>query len=593
MQPERDFSEKPFLADRSLIKKLIAYLKRFPALLTASLILLIISDLINASYPLFLKNGIDNNITAGDLPGLYKTTLFLALTLLAGFLFSTTFQILTNYLGQKVIFAIRTDVLTKITQLTNRYFDKTPTGRNLTYLTNDIEAVKEFISSGIISIIGDMLKCLFILAFMIAINWRLTLFALVGSLPIFIIATYLFRLKIRKGYRGVRTANSIMNTLLIESLTGIKEILLFNHRKKSITDFNSASSNYLKSFLNIIHAYSIYFPLIEIVTSGSMIGILFFAHYTLNDLVTIGELFTFFIYVNLFFRPLLHLAEQFNSMQAATAACERIFSFLATKVEFTSTVPYTPQKRFTGAIAFNNVSFHYEKNNPVLKNISFTIKPGQKVAIVGSTGSGKTTLISLLNRLYDVSAGSITIDNTDIRNYHLTHLRENIGTIPQNIFLFTGSFHENIALFRDIPRAAIKKAAAHALIDTVIEKNPSSYDQNVLEEGKALSTGQKQLLAFARIFIQNTPIVILDEATANIDSESERHIEQALDSLLTDKTAIIIAHRLATIARADKIIVLHHGRIIASGSHEHLLRSSPIYQKLYSLQQIQLTTSSS
>ncbi len=589
MDQERDFSKKPLSkSEPSIVRKLFVYVRQYPWLLFSTFILLIFSDLANTFYPLILKTGIDRDIANKDIAGLYRTATLLGIIMLGAFVLSTAFQIIAGYLGQKVIYLLRRDVLHKLTRLTNRYFDKTPTGRNLTYLTNDIEAIKQFISTGIVSIFGDLLKILFILSFMLAINWRLTLFALTLSVPLFIIGTHFFRLSIRKGYRGVRHANSVMNTLLVETLTGIKEINLFNHRNKSIHDFNKANANYLHSFLKIVHSYSIYFPLIEVVTSCSMLGILFFAHYALGIYVTLGELFAFFIYINLFFRPLFHLAEQVNAFQSAVAACERVFGFMDTPIEFTSTAPYRPQLSLRGDIAFENVTFSYDPGQPVLNNLSFNIQAGEKIAIVGSTGAGKTTIISLLNRLYKLNSGRITLDGRALEAYSLAQLRENIATIPQDIFLFTGSFYDNIALYKKSSLAEVKTAAERALIAPVIAQYPKGYEQSVLEEGKSLSTGQKQLLAFARAFVKASPIVILDEATANIDSESEKLIEQALDELLVNKTAIIIAHRLATIARADKILVLHHGKLMDFGTHAELIQSSAIYKKLHSLQEIQM-----
>ncbi len=652
MEKEKSFNKPTKKGlDFSLLKKLLDYGKKYPGLFTITIVFMLLSDVSATISPYIIKLGIDDNIVNGDVQGLYKKGYWLGIVLLFSFIMTFFFTISTQYMGQRLIFDIRENVIKKIMSMTNSYFDKNPLGRTLTYLTNDVEAIRDFISRGVIQVLGDLLKALFILIVMFTINWQLTLFTLSLSIPLFTLGTLAFRAGIRNGYRGVRRSNSRMNSLLAESITGIKEINIFNHQKKSLADFNQANHEYQNSFLKVIQSYSLYFPLIEVVSSLSMIGVLFFAHRYLGSLTTIGELFSFFIYINMFFRPLHDLAEQFNTFQSAMSGSERIFSFLSEKPAFSDPALLAPKqealaakskdrlrplsnssshaskpaywqpdapvhtsmpsRKIRGDITFDDVSFSYEKGKPAMQHVSFTIAQGEKVAIVGSTGAGKTTVISLINRLYDVSSGRILIDGEDIRSMSLSRLRGNISTLPQDVFLFTGSFYENIILDHYIDNEkrrlkesleytglvenkkelfqAAQKATKKALLHDYIMRHAEGYQQGVLEEGKLLSTGQKQLLSFARAFLKNAPLLILDEATANIDSESERLIEKSLDKLLTNKTCIIIAHRLSTIRRADKILVFHHGRLVEQGPHKMLLKKSSIYKKLHELQEIQLS----
>ena len=402
----------------------------------------------------------------------------------------------------------------------------------MTNLTNDVEAVQKFISEGIVTIMGDMITISIIITFMLYIDVRLTLWTMSTSV-LFIVGTYIFRIRIRSGFRGVRRANSIMNTSLVETITGIKEIVLFNHRKKSRDTFADSNRGYLQSYLKIVNSYSLYFPLIEVVTFLSMILVLLMSHYYKSSVLSAGTIIAFFTYINLFFRPLRNLAEQFNALQAAMAASERIFTLLDTKVDFISVAKKKNHpKKLKGNIVFDKVRFFYDEKKVIFDELSFQIKAGEKVAIVGSTGAGKTSIISLLNRLYDIQRGSITIDGHDIKDLDISFLRSNISTLLQDTFLFSGTVHENIDLDKNISQEKFFEAIQKSLANEFIEKLPQKYQQDVLEEGRSLSTGQKQLIALSRAFLEENPIVILDESTANIDSYSEKLIHKGLENLL-------------------------------------------------------------
>ena len=571
--------------DVRLLSRLLPYLKKFLPLVLLSFLFLIIVDVSGVLKPYIIKFGIDNNIAKGDINGLYLTVIILGGVLFSEFLFQFLFTYVIQYLGQHLIFNIRMDLFKHVTHLSNSYFDKTPVGINLTCLTNDVEAVRQFISEGIVTILGDLLKIFFILIAMVLVNTRLALIAFV-TIPLFIMATIVFRKTVRIGYRGIRKANADINTSLVETITGAREISLYKAAEKSMRQFKKYNSDYLSSYLKVIHSYALYFPFIEIISIIGMMVILIYSHFSLGIHVRIGEVFAFFSYIHMFFRPLRTISEKFNIFQSAMAAAERIFRLKDQEIEIkVNDSPVHIKEQLTGNISFDHVYFSYRKDTPTLHDITFTIKSGEKTAIVGYTGSGKTTIISLLNRLYDVGKGAISIDGTDIRLYDPFDLRKQIATVPQNLFLFTGTIADNIALFHpEISGNEIEAAARAVGAHTFIEKLPEKYNQKIFEEGKLLSVGQRQLLGCARAFLKKPSIIILDEATSSIDAETEQLLDIALQKLLSKRTAIIIAHRLTTIKSADRILVLHKGHLVEQGTHTSLIKQNGIYKKLYKLQ---------
>jgi ATP-binding cassette subfamily B protein len=546
-------------------------------------------DIAGVLHPYLVKVGIDRYVVHNNLAGLEQTAFLLGIVLLGAFLFQLLFNYLVQYLGQKLLFDLRIDLFKHMVYLSNEYFDKTPVGKTLTNITNDVESIREFISEGVVTVIGELLKVFFILAAMMWINFKLALLAFI-TLPFFAIITILFRKSIRTGYRGVRKANAQINTALQESIAGIREIIQFNYKQKSKETFGDANRYYLESFLKVVQAYALYFPMIEVVSNVGMVIILVFAHVSLGEAVHVGEIFAFFSYLNMFFRPLRQLAEQFNMFQSAMAAAERTFRLLDTGITVKNTpAPRRSDANFTGKITFKDVNFAYKPENPVLRDISFEIQPGEKVALVGYTGSGKTTIIKLINRLYDIQSGTISIDDIPVRDYDLNHLRDRISTVPQDPFIFTGTVAENISMHEPgISLRDIVEAAQMVNADRFIDFLPGKYDENVLEEGKRLSVGQKQLLSFARGIVRKPDIFILDEATSNIDSETEKLIDAALEKLLEGRTAIIIAHRLSTIRKVDRILVFNKGRLVEEGSHQELLKKEGIYSRLYQTQAFSL-----
>jgi ATP-binding cassette, subfamily B, multidrug efflux pump len=573
------------LFDRHLVRRLFPYMKKHISLVLFSFLFLLIVDVCSVLKPYIIKFGIDNNIMNNDIDGLIRTVIFLGIVLFSEFLFQFIFTYSIQYLGQYLIFNIRMDLFAHMTSLSNEFFDKTPVGTNLASLTNDVEAVRQFISEGIVTIMGDLLKIFFILIAMVLVNAQLAFIAFI-TIPFFILVTIYFRKTVRTGYRGVRQANAEINTSLVESLTGAREISLYEANGKCLSQFQTHNRKYLFSFLKVIHAYAIYFPVIETISTIGMLLILLYSHFFLGTRVHIGEVFAFFSYIHMFFRPLRAISEKFNIFQSAMAAAERIFKLKDQEVTIKN--PHEPvavTTAFQGNISFSGVSFHYQEGTEILHNISFTIQKGEKIAVVGYTGSGKTTLINLLNRLYDVNAGSITIDGTDIRSFLLSDLRSRIATVPQNLFLFTGTIADNISMHQpEITREEVIDAAKAVGAHTFIQKLPRGYDQEIYEEGKFLSVGQRQLLGCARAFIKKPSIIILDEATSSIDAETEHLLDKAVNKLLDRRTAIIIAHRLTTIKAADRILVIHKGCLVEQGTHSFLLQQDGIYKKLYNLQ---------
>lgn len=571
--------------DWRLLKRLFPYLRKRLGLVIAAIFLMLVMDVAGVLHPYLVKVGIDRDIGARDLGGLAQTVLWLLAVMVIAFVFMILFNYAVQYLGQKLLFDLRIDLFRHMIYLSNDYFDKTAVGKTLTNITNDVESIREFISQGVVTVIGELLKVFFIFIAMMAVNIKLA-FLSFTMIPIFVVVTLYFRKSIRIGYRGVRKANSEINTSLQESITGIREIIQFNYKNKSKETFEEANKHYLDSFLKVVHAYAMYFPVIEIVANISMVIILFFAHSALGVSIHIGEIFAFFAYITMFFRPLRQLAERFNMFQSAMAAAERTFKLLDRQITVKNPPdPLPPPQKMQGRIVFKNVNFAYKPENPVLQNVSFEIRPGEKVALVGYTGSGKTTIINLINRFYDIQAGQILVDGIPVNRFDLPYLRSRISTVPQDPFIFTGTVSENIAMHDPtISLDQIVEAAQQVNADKFIGQLPMKYDEPVLEEGKRLSVGQKQLLSFARGIVHKPDILILDEATSSIDSETEKLIDAATEKLLENRTAIIIAHRLSTIRKVDRILVFNKGVLVEQGSHRELLEKEGIYNRLYQSQ---------
>ncbi len=500
------------------------------------------------------------------------------------------FSFITSWLGQSVVRDMRTAVYKKILSLNLKQFDTTPIGTLTTRTINDIESINDIFSDGLIPIFADLLSIIVVLTTMFVTNWQLTLIALI-PFPILIIATYYFKESVNKSFIQVRNAVAALNAFVQERITGMQIVQAFTAEERELENFNKINRHHRNANVRSIFAYSIFFPIVEIVLAVST-GLLVWwlagkaASNPIANEDLAGELVAFILYLNQIFRPLRVIADKFNVIQMGVIAAERVFKVLDNPDTLSSAEnTYAPKERLKGKVEFDKVWFAYNEENYVLKDISFIVRPGETVAIVGHTGSGKTSIISLLNRLYQIKKGGIKLDDVDIEKYDLDTLRKNIAVVLQDVFLFSGSIIDNIALHNDeINKDDVIEAAKLIEVHDFIMQLPGGYDYNVMERGNTLSLGQRQLISFIRAILSNPAVLILDEATSSIDSESELLIQKAIDTLITGRTAIVIAHRLSTIRKADKIIVLDKGEIKEAGTHEELLALNGFYSKLHSMQ---------
>lgn len=577
--------------DLKLIALMQPYFKLYKWLLSFCIIAMLAADILAVSIPMLFEHAVDEYIIPKNLEGLASLVNIMILIVIVSFIMRFTANFSIAFFGQKLLYELRLKVFNKALALSNDYYDRVSTGTTLTHITNDVESVRQFVSSGVVSVFSSLTKVICILVAMLYINFWLGLVTII-CIPIFAIATYWFKGRIREGFRGVRKANSEINTQMVESLNGFRELTLFQNRQASIERFDKNNVEYRDSYNDVVYAYAIYLPLIETITHISTLIILVISHFSMETSVSTGQIFAFFTLINMFFRPLREIAEQFNIFQSAMAALERIKIINDEKVSVESDIKNdsTLNKTQAREITFNDVQFHYKVDSPILKSTNLSIRAKEKIALVGSTGAGKSTIIHLLNRLYDIQDGSIQIGGNDIQSYSLEDLRGMIATIPQDVFMFTGSILDNIRLFDErITLEQVQDTINQLELSEFINGLPKGLDTYVQEGGSALSNGEKQLIAFARAFVKNPGILIFDEATANVDSITEKRIETALKILLENRTSIIIAHRLSTIQSVDRIFYLQHGQVLESGTHEELYQLNGHYRKLYDMQAIALS----
>ncbi len=494
--------------------------------------------------------------------------------------FRFVFSFLTSWLGQSVVKDIRVIVYKKVMSLNLSQFDKTPIGTLTTRTINDIESINDIFSDGLIPIISDLLSIIFTLAIMFYMNWKLTLISLI-PFPVLIISTYYFKESVNRSFMKVRNAVAALNAFVQEHITGMQIVQAFAGEDREFKKFRKINKEHRDANINAIFAYSVFFPVVEVVLAVS-IGLLVW--WIAGNNLDAGLLVAFILYLNQIFRPLRVIADKFNIIQMGMVASERVFKVLDNTDIATSAGTYAPAE-IKGKVEFKKVWFAYVKDEYVLKNVSFTAQPGQTIALVGHTGSGKTSIISLLNRLYHIQKGEIKIDDVKIEDYNLDVLRSHIGVVLQDVFLFSGSVLENIMLRNpSISKDQVIEAAKMIGVHDFIMSLPDNYDYNVMERGSTLSLGQRQLLSFIRALLYNPSILILDEATSSIDTESEVLIQNAIDKLIAGRTSIVIAHRLSTIRKADKIIVMDKGELKETGTHEELLAKEGFYANLHNMQ---------
>jgi ATP-binding cassette subfamily B protein len=573
--------------DARLMRRLWTFVRPYRALVAATLLVLFAAGAVQLVQPYLVKEVIDRFIVARRTEGLaLPVALFLA-TLVLDFVLGFLQVYVLERTGQNVVFDIRNAVFAHLQRLPSSFFDRTPVGRLMTRVTTDVESINEAFTSGLVLILADIAKLAGIVVILVAMDVRLALVTF-AVIPPMLLVSWWFRVHVRDAYRAMRSAVAKLNASLQETVTGMRVIQLFRREPLAAQEFHALNDEHRKAQLGGVFYESAFSAVAELMGSVTLAAIVWAGgRRHLGDAITFGTLVAFFEYAGRFFRPVQELSQRYTVMQAAMASAERIFALLDTEVTLRSPArAYVPPTRPRGAIAFENVTFGYAGGPPVLRDVSFRVEPGERLAVVGWTGAGKSTLIRLLARLYDVHDGRILLDGVDVRDYDLSALRRAIGVVLQDHFLFAGTVAANIGLDDpSIDREAIRRAAETVRADRFIAKLPHGYDEPVRERGSNFSVGEKQLLSFARALAFDPAVLVLDEATASVDPETEAHIQAALGRLLAGRTSIVIAHRLSTIRDADRILVLHHGEVRESGRHEELLaRPDGLYRTLYLLQ---------
>jgi ATP-binding cassette subfamily B multidrug efflux pump len=569
-----------------LLKRVFQYVKPYRTIFVWSVVLTILLAVVAPVRPFLIKYTLDNYILKDDYNGLLMMTIVMLLLLVLQSAIQYSHTLLTNILGQSAIRDLRINVFNHITTLRLKYFDKTPIGQLITRTVSDLETISDIFSEGLIVIIGDILQVIAIICVMFYADWSLTLMVLL-PMPLLIIATSIFQRSIKSAFQEIRTEVSNLNTYLQEHITGISIIQYFAREEQEYRKFKRINKRYRDANIRSNWYYSIFFPVVEII-SAMCLGLLVW--YGAKSIlskplnVTPGTIAEFILYIGMLFKPIRELADKFNTLQMGMVGAERVFKVLDTDEKTANNGTYAPVK-MQGNIAFNNVWFAYNEENYVLKDLTFEVKAGQTVALVGATGAGKSSTINILNRFYEIGKGSIKVDGTDIQEYELGYLRKNIATVLQDVFLFSDTIYNNITLnnpgitMEEVVDAA-EKVGAHEFI----ERLPGGYQYNVMERGSTLSAGQAQLISFIRALVYNPSILVLDEATSSVDTETEILIQSAIDKLMNGRTSIVIAHRLSTIQKADQIIVLDKGEIMEMGNHQELLKLDGYYKRLYDLQ---------
>lgn len=571
--------------DGRLMKRLLVYTKPYRWVVALAVTMLVMAALFQTALAFITKSGIDDYILTGTAEN-FEIIGLKYLALIFGIMIVSFFQIYsTMWLGQKVQDDIRMEVFAHLQKLHLGYYDKNPVGRLVTRVTNDINTLNELFSSGVVNIIGDILMLTFFVSALLYVNWQLACITFI-SLPLLLVATFFFKAKARDAYRVVRLKLARLNSFIQEHLTGMTIVQLFSKERATYDKFESINKELRTGHFRSVLYYAIFYPAVEIIGAVSL-GMLFYYGGKMigAETLSFGDLVLFIYLVERFFQPIRDLSDKYNVLQASMASSERIFDLLDSEPAIVDKELTKTNENFSGKIEFKNVWFAYNDEQWVIKDLSFVVEPGEKVAIVGATGAGKTSLISLLYRFYDFQKGTIEIDGIDIRDYRVEQLRSHLGLVLQDVYLFSGDFARNIRL-RDesITDDEIITAIKRVGFDRFMTDIQKELQTPVKERGATLSTGQKQLLSFARALSFNPDILILDEATSSVDTETEVLIQKALEELLKDRTSIVIAHRLSTIEKADKIIVMHHGELREIGTHESLLKEKGIYETLYKLQ---------
>lgn len=571
--------------DGHLMRRLLAYLAPYKLRVAVSFVFVLVASALKLVGPILTKIVIDDYIAVGNLSGLNGIAAVYVLLLVLQF-FVSYYQIyIMNMAGQRVLADMRREIFSHLQKLHPSFFDRNPVGRLVTRVTTDVDALNELFTSGVVTIFGDIFMLLGIMGMLIYIDFRLALVTF-AVLPALFAVTMIFKRRVRVVYRKVRTRVAMLNAFIQENIVGMQVVQLFRQEERKFGQYSELNRQHTEAHIESILHYSIFYPVVEVLSAVAIALIVWYGGgRILLGALTIGGLVAFIQYSEKFFRPISDLSEKFNILQGAMASSERIFGLLDTEVAIETPAEVVAPRHDNGSIRFESVSFAYEGDDWVLNDIDLTVRSGETVAVVGHTGAGKSTLTSLLMRFYDVQKGRVLVDDVDVREWDLTKLRRQFGMVLQDVHLLSGSIASNIRLGDgDISDDAIKEAARVVNLDEWIATLPRGLDEEVAERGASLSSGQKQLVSFARALVHDPKIMILDEATSNVDTHTEILIREALERLLENRTSIVIAHRLSTIQRADRIVVLHKGRVREVGTHQELLSERGIYYRLYQLQ---------
>jgi ATP-binding cassette subfamily B protein len=571
--------------DWRLMKRLLVYLKPYKHAVIATFVLMMIGAGLQALTPYLVKVAIDRHISLHDLAGLNRIALIYLGVLLAAMVLEYFQVYILQMTGQRVMYDMRVQIFSHVQKLALNFFHKNPVGRLMTRITNDVDTLNELFTSGVVSIFGDILTLSGIMIAMLIINWRLALVAL-SVVPLLFLATALFQRKARAAYSETRYWLARMNAFLQEAISGIGVIQLFTQEERMFRKFEPVNYKHYRATKKSVMAYAVFYPAVEMIEAIAFALLVWYGgNLAIKNVVTFGALVAFIQYTQRFFRPIADLSEKYNILQSAMASSERIFNLLDNREMIPTPIQtITPERRLS-TIEFRNVTFRYPGGEPVLKNVSFEVAAGEKIAIVGPTGAGKTTITSLLLRFYDDYEGQILVNGTDLRQASEEQLRRDVAVVFQDAFLFSRPVRENITFDRpEITEEQVQAISSYLLADSFIRELPDGYDHLLSERGSNISFGQRQLLTFVRALAADPTIVILDEATSSVDIETEYVIRNALQKLMEGRTAILIAHRLSTIQNVDRILVVFDGEIREEGTHQELLEREDLYYKLYQLQ---------
>src|SRR5689334_21060314 len=571
--------------DFQVARRLLRYLKPYVRLLTPALLLTLALNLLGILQPKFTQYAIDWHIVPKQLKGLGLLVVLYFATQLLRLVFSYFQAILLNSIGQYVMFDMRKELYDKLQHQEVAYYDRNPVGRIMTRLTSDVDALNELFTAGVTDLLGDLVMIVAIISVMMWMDVRLTFITLL-TVPLLFAATTWFRRGARRGYDLVRTRIARINAFLQEHFAGAQTVQIFNAEDKSVNTFEGINNEYRRANIDTIFYYAVFFPLVDLIGAIGVALIIWYGGYrVMQSALTLGALVAFIQYSQQLFQPIRDISDKYNVLQAAVVASHRIFRTLDLPIAILPPEQPLKAERARGRIEFQNVWFAYKDEDWVLKDVSFTVEPGQSIALVGHTGSGKTTITNLLMRFYDIQRGRILLDGVDLRDWDLRELRKNFAVVLQEVFLFSGTIEGNIRLGRDdIEEDRVRWAAQEVHADGFIRRLKGGYEAEVRERGAGLSVGQKQLISFARALAFDPAILILDEATSSIDTETEQLIQRAIERVMRDRTSIVVAHRLSTVQSADRIIVMHHGEIREQGTHQELLAERGLYWKLYKLQ---------